>query len=158
MAGIEELQVLRWRERHDWQGGPSRRRALARSFLGLSGIAVAAWVWPMTAQAADDRFPDVLKATVRAAADGRFDFDVTIASPDDTPARCADGFRVSTLKGVVLGERTPWHDHQHEQTFTRDLYGVAVPAGMATVRIQARDQQHGYGGVAIEVSLPSQQP
>jgi hypothetical protein len=47
-----------------------------------------------------------------------------------------------------------WHDHQGEQPFTRDLYGVKIPSDVQTVRIQARDQQHGYGGRSIEVVLP----
>jgi hypothetical protein len=100
------------------------------------------------------RFPDVLSATVRARTADTFDFDVTVSSPYDTPQRYADGFRVTRLTGEVLGERILWHDHQTEQPFTRDLHGVKIPAGVPVVRIQARDQQHGYGGRAIELALP----
>jgi len=105
-------------------------------------------------KATDTRFPDVLSATVRTSAADRFDFDVTISSPYDTPRRYADGFRVLRLSGEVLGERTLWHDHQAEQPFTRDLRGVKIPADVRMVRIQARDQKHGYGGRSIEVPLP----
>ncbi len=100
------------------------------------------------------RFPDVLSATVRATSVDKFDFDVTISSPYDTPKRYADGFRVTRLSGALLGERTLWHDHQHEQPFTRDLYGVTIAPGVLAVHIQARDQKHGYGGRSIEVALP----
>ena len=132
-------------------------RARPAGFAALRCLLLAAW---LTAQAshADTRFPDVLSATVRVAGNDRFDFDVTVSSPYDTPSRYADGFRVSTLAGQVLGERKLWHDHQHEQPFTRDLYGLRVPAGVQRVRIQARDQQHGYGGASIEVALPGRQP
>lgn len=106
----------------------------------------------------DMRFPDVLLATARARPGGRFDFDVTVSSPYDTPRRYADGFRVVAPDGTVLGERTLWHDHQNEQPFTRDLYGVPVPAGVRIVTIQARDRQHGYGGRSIELALPQRQP
>jgi hypothetical protein len=111
-----------------------------------------------TPAVSETRFPDVLSAAVRPAGTDRFDFDVTVSSPYDTPSRYADGFRISTLTGEVLGERKLWHDHQHEQPFTRDLYGVRIPASVQRVRIQARDQQHGYGGAAIEVALPGRVP
>ncbi len=104
------------------------------------------------------RFPNVVSAKARARPGGRFDFDVTVSSPYDTPRRYADGFRVVAPDGTVLGERTLWHDHQNEQPFTRDLYGVVVPAGVRVVTIQARDRQHGYGGQSVELQLPQRQP
>lgn len=126
---------------------PARRRVIAVLLVPVVGAAVQT----TRAQA---RFPDVLSATVRASAADIFDFDVTISSPYDTPQRYADGFRVTRPSGEVLGERTLWHDHQNEQPFARDLYGLKIPAGVRQVRIQARDQMHGYGGKAIEVPLP----
>ena len=118
--------------------------------LGLMASMAATRQPPAT----DTRFPDVLSATVRSSGADRFDFDVTVSSPYDTPRRYADGFRVMQLSGAVLGERTLRHDHQAEQPFTRDLYGVKIPAGVRMVRIQARDQKHGYGGRSIELPLP----
>ena len=103
---------------------------------------------------AQTRFPDVLSATVRAAAADTFDFDVTISSTYDTPSRYADGFRVVSKSGTVLGERKLFHDHQDEQPFTRDLQSVKVPRGLKTVTIEARDQLSGYGGKSIELVLP----
>jgi hypothetical protein len=100
------------------------------------------------------RFPDVVAVDVRAAGAEVFDFDVTVSSPYDTPARYADGFRVTTPSGGVLGERQLRHDHQTEQPFTRDLHGVRVPAALRTVIVQARDRQHGYGGRSVQVRLP----
>lgn len=118
-------------------------------------VAIASlWAMAPDVSGAEQRFPDVLSAQVRAAAGGAFDFDVTVSSPYDTPGRYADGFRVSTSEGKVLGERKLWHDHQNEQPFTRDLYGVRVPPGIRSVRIDARDQRYGYGGKSIEVALP----
>jgi hypothetical protein len=104
---------------------------------------------------AEQRFPDVVSAKVRASGSNSFDFDVTVASPYDTPQRYADGFRVTTLDGKVLGERKLFHDHQDEQPFTRDLYSVTIPPGIGKVLIQARDQKYGYGGRSIEVTLPA---
>ena len=102
----------------------------------------------------NQRFPDVVDVKVRAASRNTFHFDVTVSSPYDTPARYADGFRVSTLSGQVLGERKLLHDHQTEQPFTRDLYDLKIPASISVVSVQARDQKNGYGGKSVQVPLP----
>lgn len=98
--------------------------------------------------------PDVVAVQVRPSGPGRFDFDVTVSSPYDTPQRYADAFRVASLEGAVFGERKLLHDHADEQPFTRDLHGVAVPAGVRVVVVQARDSRFGYGGKAMDVALP----
>ncbi|GAA6141655.1 hypothetical protein [Hydrogenophaga sp. 5NK40-0174] len=107
-------------------------------------------------QETQQRFPDVIGVKVRPAAGGgrQFDFDVTISSPYDTPDRYADGFRVKGKDGTVYGVRKLWHDHAGEQPFTRDLYGVDIPSGVSSVTVEARDQQHGWGGETLDVILP----
>ena len=105
---------------------------------------------------ADLTYPDVIAAKVRASGTARFDFDVTISSPYDTPERYADAFRIVGKDGHVYGERVLLHDHADEQPFTRDLYGVTIPSGVRTIVVQARDKKHGYGGKTVEVALPSQ--
>jgi hypothetical protein len=110
-----------------------------------------------SAQMADFRnqkFADVVDVKVHARGGNRFDFDVTISSPYDTPRRYADAFRVMRADGVVYGERTLFHDHAGEQPFTRDLYGVTLPQAVKTVVVQARDQKYGYGGKTLQVTLP----
>lgn len=137
------------RQVHAMKPPTSLRRLLsfALVFFALAGALLAA-------QASEPLFPDVLAAKVRASGANTFDFDVTVSSPYDTPARYADGFRVTDQAGMVLGERKLWHDHQSEQPFTRDLYAVKIAPGLKTVTVQARDQRSGYGGKAIEVRLP----
>jgi len=100
------------------------------------------------------KFPDVVDVRVQARGADRFDFDVTVSSPYDTPQRYADAFRVTGAGGVVYGERILWHDHAGEQPFTRDLYGVQIPSGVKTVTVQARDRKYGYGGKTRQVALP----
>jgi len=109
---------------------------------------------PAAHAAGEQRFPDVVgvKATPRGG--GTYDFDVTVSSPYDRPSRYADAFRVATESGQVLGERKLLHDHQGEQPFTRDLYGVRVPPSVETVVVQARDQKYGYGGKSVRIRLP----
>lgn len=126
--------------------------------MGVVALAaLCAGVLPVAAQSAGSasrQFPDVVAVNVRPAGPGRFDFDVTVSSPYDTPGRYADGFRVSGRDGTVYGERKLWHDHADEQPFTRDLYGVPVPPGVRVLVVQARDSRFGYGGRVIEVVLP----
>jgi hypothetical protein len=126
--------------------------AMAAAALLASLIATSSAAQPRSA--AEQRFPDVVAVKVRASGAGQFDFDVTISSPYDTPQRYADAFRVQTPAGEVLGERKLLHDHQNEQPFTRDLYGVKVPAEVKKVVVQARDGKYGYGGKSVEVVLP----
>ena len=100
------------------------------------------------------KFPDVVDVRVHARSDSTYDFDATISSPYDTPQRYADAFRVMSTEGIQFGERNLFHDHANQQPFTRDLYGVAIPAGIKTVVIQARDKKYGYGGKTLQVTLP----
>ena len=127
-------------------------------YLGALMIAVTVAGMNMeTVQSAglmNQQYPDVIDVRVHARSDNRFDFDATISSPYDTPQRYADAFRIMSTEGVQFSERTLFHDHASEQPFTRDLYGVGIPAGINTVVVQARDKKHGYGGKTLHVTLP----
>lgn len=104
--------------------------------------------------ATEQRFPDVVAVQVSSAGDGRFNFQVTLSSPYDTPQRYADAFRVMTEEGETLGVRELLHDHANEQPFTRGLSGVAIVPGITHVVVQGRDQEYGYGGETMTVELP----
>lgn len=129
---------------------PRARRAALLAFGMALTCTGAARVGAQPAQ----MYPDVVAVEVRSSGPGRFDFDVTVSSPYDTPRRYADAFKVASKEGVVYGERKLLHDHATEQPFTRDLYGVAVPAGVRVVVIQARDSAFGYGGKSLTAALP----
>lgn len=103
---------------------------------------------------AEQKYPDVVDAKVTPRGGNRFDFDVTVSSPYDTPKRYADAFRVIGPQGKVYGERKLLHDHAGEQPFTRDLHGVEIPASVRTVTIEARDKMYGYGGRTLDIELP----
>lgn len=102
------------------------------------------------------RFPDVVGVEVTEAAENVYDFDVTMSSPYDTPMRYADAWRVKGEDGIVYGVRELAHDHASEQPFTRSLSDVAIPEGIATVTIEGRDSQYGWGGETVAVELPRQ--
>lgn len=104
---------------------------------------------------ATQEFPDVVEVAVSRADDGTYTFDVTIASPYDSPERYADGWRILGPADEVYAEMTLDHDHAAEQPFTRTQTGVEIPAGVTSVVVEGRDLANGYGGGTQTVQLPA---
>jgi hypothetical protein len=100
---------------------------------------------------------DVVDVKVRRSAPGVYDFDITVRSVDKGWDHYADAFEVLAPDGKVLGQRILLHPHETEQPFTRDLYGVRVPAGIAEVVVRARHKPKGYGGRTFRIKLPDRQ-
>lgn len=92
---------------------------------------------------------------IRLGGDGAFDLDVTMSSPYDTPERYADGWRVLSEDGKVLGRMTLAHDHASEQPFTRSQPGLEIPEDVTSVVVQGHDIDHGYGGDKLRVEVPT---
>ena len=101
----------------------------------------------------DERFPEIVDVVATRAGDGSWTFDVTVSSPDDTPERYADGWRVVGADGTVYGEHTLTHDHANEQPFTRTQSGVDIPDEVDEVTIEGRDLVNGFGGRSVTVTL-----
>lgn len=120
-----------------------RRRAL----VALLGAALAG--------AASAGEADVVDVKVRSAGSGVYDFDVTVRSVDKGWEYFADAFEVLAPDGRLLGRRVLLHPHETEQPFTRDLYGVRIPAGIGRVTVRARHKPKGYDGSTMTVTLPS---
>jgi hypothetical protein len=97
---------------------------------------------------------DVVDVKVRRGAAGTYDFDVTVKSVDKGWNHYADAFEVLGADGAVLGRRVLLHPHETEQPFTRDLYGVKIPAGVTHVTVRARHKPKGYDGATLRVALP----
>ena len=106
----------------------------------------------------DQAFPDVVGASARRSNDSTVRFEVTISSPYDSPERYADAWRVLGADRTVYGVRELLHDHGSEQPFTRSLDGVAIPAGIDRVTVEARDLVNGWGGDTREVTIPPPAP
>ena len=126
-------------------------------FLGGITALVTIFTAGITAaevQGAEQKYPNVVEVKVQAHGANHFNFDVTISSPYDSEQRYADAFRILSVDGQAYGERRLLHDHATEQPFTRDLYGVTIPAEIRVVVVQARDQKYGYGGKTQSVVLP----
>ncbi|MBX2806091.1 MAG: hypothetical protein KTR19_08970 [Hyphomicrobiales bacterium] len=97
---------------------------------------------------------DVVGVEVRQESPGVYRFNVTVKSDDTGWEKYADKWEVLSPDGEILGERILLHPHENEQPFTRSLSGVAIPAGVTSVRIRAHDKIEGYGGKEMTVELP----
>lgn len=94
----------------------------------------------------------IIQAKARSQGDSWY-FSVTLKHADTGWDHYADGWRVVTEDGQVLGERTLYHPHVNEQPFTRSLGDVKIPADVKKVYIEAHDKVHGWAKQRYEVSL-----
>jgi len=125
-----------------------------RNALRLTFVQLLASVFLACASSAWAGEADVIGAKVTKGSGGAYDFDVTIRSNDRGWDYYCDRFEVLSPDGKVLGVRTLYHPHETEQPFTRELYGVKIPAGLRQVRIRARHKPRGYDGETLTVKLP----
>ncbi|AXS42572.1 hypothetical protein [Breoghania sp. L-A4] len=96
---------------------------------------------------------DVVDATARPMADGRWSFSVTVRHADAGWDHYADRWEVLSPEGDVLATRVLLHPHENEQPFTRGLSGIALPAGTTKVILRAHDSVHGFGGADFPLDL-----
>ncbi|MGW8227349.1 MAG: hypothetical protein ACWGOW_00540 [Gammaproteobacteria bacterium] len=82
---------------------------------------------------------------------------VTMQHADTGWDHYADGWRIVTREGQVLGHRTLYHPHVNEQSFTRNLSNIMIPAEVNTVFIEAHDKVHGWNPERLEVNLQQAQ-
>ncbi|MDX1823902.1 MAG: hypothetical protein R3354_04250 [Thiohalomonadales bacterium] len=82
---------------------------------------------------------------------------VTLQHADTGWDHYADGWRIVTVDGTVLGHRTLYHPHVNEQPFTRNLSGVMIPPEIDIVFIEAHDKVHGWNPQRLEVNLQQDQ-
>jgi hypothetical protein len=112
-------------------------------------IALAAFALCIAAPALAD--PARVVAVEAVAGPSGWTFHVTLEHGDTGWKDYADGWRVETPDGTVLGERPLLHPHVEEQPFTRSLSGVAIPVEVRNVVIRARTNVEGW---AEDVSAP----
>ena len=85
----------------------------------------------------------VVNATARGPGP-EWRFDVTIAHPETWWEDYADGWRIETPDGAILGTRVLAHPHANEQPFTRSLGGVEVPEAIEVFMVRARTSVEGW--------------
>jgi hypothetical protein len=96
---------------------------------------------------------EIVHVSFRHSGGGDWSVDVTLRHADTGWDQYADAWRVLADDGKVLGTRTLYHPHVDEQPFTRSLGGVAIPAGMTTVYVEAHDSVHGWSPQRVQVNL-----
>ncbi len=96
---------------------------------------------------------EIVHARFRHSGAGTWSVDVTLRHADSGWEHYADAWRVVAGDGTVLGTRTLYHPHETEQPFTRSLGGVAIPASMTVVDVEAHDKVHGWSPRRVQVDL-----
>lgn len=102
--------------------------------------------------AADPALVEAVEARPGAAG---WTFSVTLRHGDTGWDDYADGWRVLSPDGTVLGTRVLAHPHENEQPFTRSLGGVVVPEGIREVLIETSTLPEGWSGQTLSYALPS---
>ena len=105
---------------------------------------------PPTADELDLREANVVDVASEPTEDG-YAFDVTLHHDDGGEEGYANWWQVERLDGTRLGRRELLHAHS-EQPFTRSTT-VEIPDDVSRVVVRGHDQTHGYGGVAVLVTL-----
>lgn len=98
--------------------------------------------------------PRILGARVVKIGKESFVFSVTVAHTDDSWDHFLDKWEVVGPGGKILGTRVMFHPHIGEPHFTREIRGLAVPAGVEHVIIRVHDKVHGYGPEKL-VTMPT---
>jgi len=120
--------------------------------ITVKSLAVAGLLIIFTLPGRADAPVTEMAQAVRTGTDWRFE--VTLSHPETGWEDYADGWRVETEDGVVLGTRVLVHPHVNEQPFTRSLTGVTVPQGISRVYIRARTNTEGWFDDRYELLLP----
>lgn len=128
-----------------WQTAGMRRQSLHLAAAALSAALAA------STAAAD---PAVIEHVEARPAGGGWTFSVTLRHGDTGWDDYADGWRILAPDGKVLGTRVLAHPHETEQPFTRSLSGVAIPADVAEVAIEASTSTGGWDGARFPLTLP----
>lgn len=85
---------------------------------------------------------------------GKYEFSVTVSSPDKGCQQYADWWEVVSDDGKLLYRRVLFHSHAHEQPFERS--GGPVPLKSdAVVWVRAHMHPGGYGGTVFKGSVRS---
>lgn len=94
-----------------------------------------------------------IKQTEFHHTNGDWTVHVTLKHADTGWQHYADAWRIVDENGKVLGTRTLYHPHEHEQPFTRSLSGVQIPEDTSEVYIEAHDKVHGWSKDRLKVDL-----
>jgi hypothetical protein len=101
---------------------------------------------------ADPAQVEAVTLTQRA---GAWTVSVTISHRDTGWDDYADGWRVETPGGKILGTRVLHHPHVEEQPFTRSLGGLSLPDDVTEIVVRTRTTVTGWADdVSVQVQVP----
>ncbi len=126
------------------------RAAAERSLAPLAALALCALLSASPAPAGE---VTVIGAEFQREPDRRWTVSVTLEHGDSGWDHYADAWRVVDGSGRIIGTRTLYHPHEHEQPFTRSLSGIAIPGNVTTVFVEAHDTVHGWSSSRLEADL-----
>ncbi len=109
-------------------------------------LALLAWTGPSWAGQVS-----ILEAEFGQDAGSSWTVYVTLRHADTGWDHYADAWRIVDGRGRVLGTRTLFHPHVHEQPFTRSLE-VQLP-GTGVVFVEAHDKVHGWSAQRLRADL-----
>ena len=96
--------------------------------------------------------PEIIDAYAKKTGMG-WKIAATLSHPDEGWGHYADGWRIETSDGEVLGTRELRHPHVKEQPFTRSLSSVLVPDGTRKVYLRARCTTHGWSDATYALKV-----
>jgi hypothetical protein len=80
-------------------------------------------------------------------------FSVTLRHGDTGWDDYADGWRIVSPNGDVLGTRVLFHPHENEQPFTRSHSGIEIPQNLTHVFVEARTLPDGWTAEPVRYDL-----
>jgi hypothetical protein len=100
--------------------------------------------------------PAQVEAVTLTQSAGAWTVSVTISHGDTGWDDYADGWRVETPGGEILGTRVLHHPHVEEQPFTRSLGGLSLPDDVTEVVVRTRTNVTGWADdVSVQVPVPA---
>lgn len=110
--------------------------------------ALALFLWALPAWAGQVK---ILEAELQQDEGSSWTVYVTLQHADTGWDHYADAWRIVDKDGRVLGTRTLFHPHVHEQPFTRSLEVQLPRSGI--LYIEAHDKVHGWSPQRLKVDL-----
>lgn len=129
-------------------------RVLRQRVVFTLGVLLATCTLSATAGANN---ADVVSARARCTSLRTCTFSVTIRHADVGRGHFVNRFEVVAPSGTILGKRLIRNPHVHQQPFTLELTGVAIPPGIKQVTVRAHDSTHRYRGrtATVRLSFPA---
>ena len=126
-------------------------------FLLMLASSVQASTFDVDTYSSSIEYAQVTYVSARQNDDDTWCFSTSVRHNDQGWKHYADGWAVIDTEGNVLGYRKLGHPHDNEQPFTRRQCNINIPAGISTVIVRAKCNNHGFGGKAILVNLNNEQ-